>query len=103
MCPHPDNGFARASDPLSAHLGQEQRLMLQGAQGAPGKLPTAWTCRMPTAAAFFRVSSAMWVIVRVWPLQGGLPDHWGIPSRVRRWCRAYGYSRTRRYHASTSI
>ena len=63
MCPHPENGLARASDPLNAHLGQEQRLTLQGAQGAPGKRPTAWTCRMPTAAAFVRVSSAMWVIV----------------------------------------
>src|SRR5215211_9395328 len=30
MCPHPENGLARASDPLNAHLGQEQRLTLQG-------------------------------------------------------------------------
>jgi hypothetical protein len=40
-------------------------------QGAPRKLPKAWSCRMPTTATFLRVSSAMWLIGRVWPLQGG--------------------------------
>ena len=63
MGPHPENGLARASDSLNAHLGQEQRLTLQGAKGAPGKLPTAWNCRRPTAAAFARVSSAMGLLV----------------------------------------
>jgi hypothetical protein len=39
MCPHPDNGLARASDPLNAHLGQEQRLTLQGGPGSSRKAP----------------------------------------------------------------
>jgi hypothetical protein len=42
MFPHTENCLARASDPLSAHLGQEQRLTLQRAKGTPGKPPTAW-------------------------------------------------------------
>src|SRR5262245_53081454 len=70
MCPLPENCLARASGSLNACAGQEQHLTRQGAKGALGKCLTAWNCRMPTAAKFLRVSSAVWLIGRVWPLQG---------------------------------